>query len=387
MSDNINDTIHALNNAFEEFKTTNDTRLQAVESKGVADTLTNEKLERIQAEVVDLQKKAARPSLNGVADQNETEHKSAFGKWARKGAGEYELEAIEKKAITLNDGTNNANANGGFLLPKVIEAGIRESLRTLSPIRSRATVITVSTDDYGYTRNLRGLQTGWVGETDARPETNTPTLAQIKVPMGELYANPAVSQRALDDAAFNLEEWMERNIAEEMAIEENNKFVTGDGVNKPKGILATTGMTTIKTGAASAMPANGDFVAQMVYSMKAAYRNEACFLAQGGTIAGVMNLQDKNGNYLWRPSLAVGQPSALGGYEVLEVEDMDAIGAGKSPLIFANLKQGYLIADRIGIRTLRDPYTHKPFVHFYATKRVGGHVQDTDAFVVLKVAA
>lgn len=382
----INDTINNLGSAFEEFKSTNDSRIKA-EVKGAVDVLVEEKLGRInsdlsalQAQVTDVAVKSNRVGASD-RDVDGEAHTGAFEKWARKGI-EGDLEALEKKAITLNNG----DASGGFLVPETWEVGIRDDLRTLSPIRSRSTVIQVSSDDYRYLKNLRGLQTGWVGETDARPETATPTLSETKVPMGEIYANPAASQRALDDAFFDLEGWLNQNISEEFAIEENKAFVTGNGINKPMGILATAGLPTFASGAAAAI-SNPDVIVDMIYKMSAAYRSGAAFYGNGATTAGLRKLKDGQGNYIWQPGLVAGTPATLGGYEQVELEDMPAVAAGAFPMFFANLRQGYMIADRIGIRTLRDPYTHKPFVHFYATKRVGGMVQDPKAFVVLKVAA
>jgi len=382
----INDTINNLGSAFEEFKSTNDSRIKA-EVKGAVDVLVEEKLGRINSDLSALQAQvtdvAVKSNRVGASDSNvdAEAHTGAFEKWARKGI-EGDLEALEKKAITLNNG----DASGGFLVPETWEVGIRDDLRTLSPIRSRSTVIQVSSDDYRYLKNLRGLQTGWVGETDARPETATPTLSETKVPMGEIYANPAASQRALDDAFFDLEGWLNQNISEEFAIEENKAFVTGNGINKPMGILATAGLPTVATGAAAAI-SNPDVIVDMIYKMSAAYRSGAAFYGNGLTTAGLRKLKDGQGNYIWQPGLVAGTPATLGGYEQVELEDMPAVAAGAFPMFFANLRQGYMIADRIGIRTLRDPYTHKPFVHFYATKRVGGMVQDPKAFVVLKVAA
>jgi len=382
----INDTINNLGSAFEEFKSTNDSRIKA-EVKGAVDVLVEEKLGRInsdlsalQAQVTDVAVKSNRVGASDRGVDGEA-HTGAFEKWARKGI-EGDLESLEKKAITLNNG----DASGGFLVPETWETGIRDDLRTLSPIRSRSTVIQVSSDDYRYLKNLRGLQTGWVGETDARPETATPTLSETKVPMGEIYANPAASQRALDDAFFDLEGWLNQNISEEFAIEENKAFVTGNGINKPMGILATAGLPTVASGAAAAI-SNPDVIVDMIYKMSAAYRSGAAFYGNGATTAGLRKLKDGQGNYIWQPGLVAGTPATLGGYEQVELEDMPAVAAGAFPMFFANLRQGYMIADRIGIRTLRDPYTHKPFVHFYATKRVGGMVQDPKAFVVLKVAA
>lgn len=380
----LND-IQALNSAFEEFKNTNDARLQQIESKGSADYVTTDKLDKLnetitalQSEVTDMGNKSNRIGT-GEASKQEEEYKGAFDKWARKG-DRYEAE-LEAKALVTNDAT------GGFLVPKTVESGIRADLRTLSPIRAEATVIKTSNDRYTFLVNNRGLQTGWVGETDARPETATPTLREVTLPGGEIYANPAVSQRALDDSQFDLEAWLTNEIVAEMAIAENKAFVNGDGVNKPKGFMTEAGLTTIKTGVAAGMPAGADYVFSMVYAMESAYRAGAKFYSNGAVSASLRTVKDGNGQYLWQPSLVLGQPASLAGYAHVELEDMDAIAAGKSPLAFANMKQGYTIADRIGVRTLRDPYTHKPYVHFYATKRVSGQVTDAKAFVVLKVQA
>lgn len=380
----LND-ISKLATAFEEFKSTNDTRLSQIESKGSADYVTTDKLEKLNAELTALQASvtdvAKKSNRIGATDAQvaEDEYKSVFDKWARKG-DRFEAE-LEAKALTTGDTT------GGFLVPKTVEANIRQDLRIFSPIRSEATVISTSNDRYTFLKNMRGLTTGWVGETDARPETATPTLVEVALPGGEIYANPAVSQRALDDSQFDLEAWLQAEITNEMAIAENKAFVNGDGVNKPKGFLTETGLSFVKTGAAAAMPTGADYLIQMVYAMDSAYRPGAKFYSAGATTASIRTVKDTTGNYIWQPSLVAGKPAQIAGYDHVDLEDMDAIAAGKSPLVFANMKQGYTIADRIGIRTLRDPYTHKPFVHFYATKRVSGMVTDAKAFVVLKVQA
>lgn len=377
--------VNSLATAFEEFKSTNDQRLAQIEAKGSADYVTTDKLEKLNADLTALQSAvtdvAKKSNRVGASDAQvaEDEYKSVFDKWARKG-DRHEAE-LEAKALTTGDST------GGFLVPKTVEAGIRADLRLFSPIRSEATVISTSNDRYTFLKNMRGLTTGWVGETDARPETATPTLVEVALPGGEIYANPAVSQRALDDSQFNLEAWLQSEITNEMAIAENKAFVNGDGVNKPKGFLTEAGLTTIKTGAAAGMPTGADYVFSMIYAMDSAYRAGAKFYSNGAVSASLRTVKDSTGNYLWQPSLVLGQPASIAGYAHVELEDMDAVAAGKAPMAFANMKQGYTIADRIGIRTLRDPYTHKPFVHFYATKRVSGMVTDTKAFVVLKVQA
>jgi len=381
----LNNEISKLVTAFEEFKGTNDDRIAQIEAKGSADYVTTDKLAKINSDLASLQSavtdfgKKSNRVATGEGSAQEDEYKSAFDKWARKG-DRYEAE-LESKALVTNDTT------GGFLVPKTVESGIRADLRTLSPIRAEANVISTSNDRYTFLLNKRGLTVGWVGETDARPETATPTLAEVTLPGGEIYANPAVSQRALDDSQFNLEAWLTTEIVNEMAIAENKAFVNGDGVNKPKGFVTDANIATVKTGAAAALPAGADYLFNLIYKMDSAYRAGAKFYSNGAVSASLRTVKDSTGNYIWQPSLVLGQPASIAGYAHVELEDMDAVVAGGVPLAFANMKQGYTIADRIGVRTLRDPYTHKPFVHFYATKRVSGMVTDAKAFVLLKVQA
>lgn len=368
------DALNQIQNAFTELKSTNEANLKQ------RDVVLEEKLANINASMTAMEQKLARPNIKSDVEQATDEHKSAWNRWSRKGVGEHELETLEKKAMIVGD-ANSA----GVALPKLVETQIYESLVALSPIRENATVVSVSSADYRILVDNKDLGAGWVGETDARPETKAPTLSELKVPFGEVYANPFVSQQALDDLAFDVEAFIANATAVKFAQMENAAFVAGDGVNKPKGFM-TAALPTIKTGAAAAMPSNADYIFTMIQTLPAAYRNGAKFYTASATTAGIRTLKDSTGNYLYSP-ISAAAPAGLGGFELVAVEEMDAVAAGKLPLVFANLKQGYVIADRVGIRTLRDPYSNKPFVGFYSTKRVGGMVRDAQAFVALKVAA
>ena len=381
MSDNVNDTLHAIQNAVTELRDTHEENLKN------RDTVLEQKMDTINSAITELQKKAARPAIGNEVPQEITEHKQAWAKWARKGAGEFELEALERKAVTIGGTDATGLAAGGYLMPKTVEAGIYRTLETLSPIRSEATVISVSSDDYRFLQQNGKFEAGWVGEQDARPETATNTLGEVKVPMGELYANPHASQRALDDAAFDLDGYMIDETARAFAAMESAAFINGDGVNKPQGILTTTGLKTVKTGVAAGLPTSGDAYLSLIYALPAAYRAGAKFIMASASQLSIRTMKDGNNNYIWQPSLSADAPQTLAGYPIVEVEDMDLVAAGKLPVVFGNIKVGYMIADRIGIRTLRDPYSKKPFVGFYSTKRVGGMVRDKEAFVALKVAA
>lgn len=382
MSD-VTQTLNEIQTAFTELKNTNEAKLAELATKGAVDTLIDAKMVAINETITALEKKMQRPALAGSeTDQNVIDHKNAWDAWSRKGVGEYELSALEKKAMVVGD-----NNSAGVALPKTVEAGVYSALSTLSPIRQLADVKSVSSGDYRILTTDKNVGAGWVGETQARPETAAPTISELKVPMGEVYANPFVSQTALDDLAFDVEAFIAEATALKFAQMEDAAFMGGDGNNKPQGIATTTGITTVKTGAASAMPTNGDFVINMIQQLPAAYRTGATFLLASATNTSIRTLKDSTGAYLWQPSLIAGTPSTLAGFNVVEAEDSQAVAAGNIPLIFGNFKLGYQIVDRTGIRTLRDPYSNKPFVGFYSTKRVGGMVKDKLAFVFLKVAA
>lgn len=386
MSDNVNEVLGEIQNAVTELRNTNEANLKS------RDTVLEGKMDTINAAIDELQKKAARPSFGAEISQEVSEHKTGWNKWARKGAGEHELEALERKAVTISGTDAPGLAAGGYLLPETVEAGIYKQLEVLSPIRAASTVVNVSSGDYRFLSASGNFEAGWVGETDARPETATNTLAETRVPMGELYANPHASQWALDDAAFNLEAYMADEIAISFAKKENAAFIGGDGVNKPMGIMTTSGIASVKSGVAytsggAGMPTTGDAYISMVYALGAAYRAGSSFVMASASQASVRLLKDTTGSYIWQNSLIAGQPDTLLGYNLIVAEEMPALAANASPVLFGNLKQGYLIVDRIGIRSLRDPFSKKPFVGFYTTKRLGGMVKDKAAFVSLKVSA
>lgn len=389
--------------AFEEFKTANDAALQAkAEGKAVSEleatvAKANEEITRLNKEIADLAKKAARPEAPGSAeDAAHNEHKAAFSQFMRKG-NDSGLAELQVKAVQVG-----VDSDGGYAVPQELDRNILQLLRDESPMRQVCNVMTIGGVDYSKPVNLGGAGSGWVGETAARPETGTPKLTEIKPVMGEIYANPAATQRSLDDMFFSPETWIAQEVAYAFAQQEGVAFLLGDGTNKPKGLLtAPTAATsdkagrpfgtiqTIKTGVANNFPATApsDVLIDMIYSLKGGYRNGATFMLNGLTLATIRKWKDSDGNYIWQPSLQMGQPSLILGYGVTENEDMPDVGAGNLPLIFGNFKRAYTIVDRFGIRTLRDPYTNKPYVHFYTTKRVGGMLEDTQAVKFLLCAA
>jgi HK97 family phage major capsid protein len=300
--------------------------------------------------------------------------------------------AIETKAV--NTGTDS---EGGYAVPEDLDRMILELERDMSPMRQVCNSITVSSDDHKKLVNLGGAASGWVGETAARTETGTPTLAQIVATMGEIYANPAATQKSLDDSFFNTEQWISDEVAYEFAQQEGAAFLSGNGTNKPKGILAHTLASTAdnvrafgqlqKTTATAVAAVTGDELITLIHSLKAGYRSRASFMMNNISVSKVRMLKDLEGNYLWRPGLEAGKPSALLGYGIVENEDMADMAASANGIMFGDFNRGYTIVDRIGTRILRDPYTNKPYVHFYTTRRTGGMLTDSNAIKVLTQAA
>ncbi len=326
-----------------------------------------------------------RPVLDGASQRAGS---AAFEGFVRSGA------TIEMKAFTGVTGDA-----GGFAVPKEIDATIDAVLKGISPIRSIANVVKVGSAGYRKLVTTGGTPSGWAAETDARPGTATPVFVEIAPPMGELYANPSASQAMLDDAAFDVEEWLAGEIAMEFAKAEGAAFVGGSGVGRPKGFLsqptAATGDATRAFGTLQylASGAAGDFAANpqerlidLVQSLRGPYRQGASFVMNASTLARIRKFKTSDGAFVWAPSLAAGQPATLLGYPVVEAEDMPDIGANALSIAFGNFKAGYIIAERSETAILRDPYSNKPFVNFYATKRVGGCVTNSEAIKLMKFA-
>lgn len=385
-----------LGKKFDEFKTTNDKRVEALESEkgklaGQVETL-NGKLTELDELKSALEKELAeikRPGATGV--KSVSEHKAAFMQFVRKGKDDG-LAELQAKALQTT-----VDADGGYAVPEELDRSILELLRDESPMRSVCSQITVSTPEYKRLVNLGGAGSGWVGETAARPATGTPTLAQISAHMGEIYANPQATQTSLDDLFFDAEGWLREEVAREFAEQEGAAFLLGDGVNKPKGLLAYTLSTAkddtrpfgqiqkVATGAAGQF--NGDHLVTLIHTLKRGYRSGASWMMNNMTVARARLLKDGEGNYLWRPGLEAGAPSTLLGYGIVENEDMPDVAADANAILFGDYRRAYTIVDRIGTRVLRDPYTNKPNVGFYTTKRVGGMLVDSRAVKVLTLSA
>ncbi|HKR92527.1 phage major capsid protein [Novosphingobium sp.] len=292
------------------------------------------------------------------------------------------------------------SAEGGYAVPRQIDAAIAARLKSISPIRSIAQVVQTGSAGYRKLVTTGNTASGWVSETAARPETATPSFAEIVPPSGELYANPAASQAMLDDAMFDLEAWLADEIAMEFARAEGAAFINGNGTNRPKGFLtANTSLQDdtarpfgtlqhLVSGEAAGLGSVIELVLiDLVHSLKSGHRQGASWVMNSATLAEVRKLKAADGSFIWQPGLVEGQPDRLLGYPVVEAEDMPDVAAGAFPIAFGNFRAGYLIAERSATTILRDPFTNKPFVHFYATKRIGGQVLDSDAIKLLKISA
>jgi len=323
-----------------------------------------------------------RPALAGAKSASD-------GEWLRKG-GEG---ATEVKAASMA-----TPAKGGLAVPQEIDAVIDRVLRGASPIRSIAQVVDIGSANYRKLITTTGVVSGWVSETAARPETETPDFAEIAPPMGELYANPAASQAMLDDAMFDVETWLGEEIGREFARAEGVAFVSGDGVNKPRGFLsapnAVTGDATrafgtlqfVTSGAVGNFAASNpqDRLVDLVHALAAPYRQGASWVMNAATLARIRKMKDGSGAFIWQPALAADQPATLLGYPVVEAEAMPDVATDSLSIAFGNFRAGYLIAQRPETVVLRDPYSNKPFVHFYATRRVGGAVIDSRAIKLMR---
>ncbi len=402
----VREALDELFGAFEAFKEANDDRLGQIERKLTADVVTEEKVERIDR-ALDRQKKTvdelalalARPDISSFAGGGEArsrldpgvrEHKRAFDFYLRKGEA-HELRALEAKALTAQ-----SDPDGGYLVPVETERLIDRVISEASPIRAIAGVRQIGAASYKKPFTTRGPAAGWVGETETRIETATPQLSELEFPTMELYAMPAATSTLLDDAAVNIDQWLAEEVQTAFAEQEGAAFVNGDGVRRPRGLLsyeavADAGWTWGKlgylvTGMAGAFPTSNpaDILIDLIHAVKAGYRGNGRFLMNRATQSAIRKFKDAEGNYLWQPGLAAGTPPTLLNYPVTESEDMPSIASDATAIAFGDFRRGYLIVDRLGVRVLRDPYSAKPYVLFYTTKRVGGGVQNFEALKLLK---
>lgn len=337
-----------------------------------------------------MQTRVSRPQLG--AEDRDAPHKQALNDYLRTGDDDG-LRGVSLEGKSLNTAVS---AEGGYLVDPVTADHVKSHLFATTSIRSIANVVAVDATAYDVLVDHSDLESGWASETGTVSETGTPSIERISIALHELSALPKASQRLLDDAAFDIEGWLADRIADKFAREEAVAFVRGDGVDKPKGFLTypivednswswgNIGYTA--TGAdgdfASSDPA--DAIVDLVYALEARYRARASFVMNSKTAGAVRKMKDADGRFLWTDSMSAGEPARLMGYPVLIAEEMPDISTDETAIAFGDFSSGYTIAERPDLRVLRDPFSAKPHVLFYATKRIGGDVTDFAAIKLLK---
>lgn len=428
MAEDIKDVIEGLGRTFEEFKTKNDERLAQIEKDGKADPLLEDQvnkmstrmgeLEDVKSRLEQAETTLARKHLGGGGDTDKMEEKARqFAAMTAKNRGvqpqenfsakdlqEYRsafLQMMRKGDLVSLDAQKalsvGSDPDGGYVVEPDTSGRIVQKIFETSPMRQVASIQTIGTDALEGLYDLDEASSGWVGETAARPETDTPKLAKWRIPVHEIYAEPQATQKILDDNMIDLEAWLQAKVSDKFARTENAAFVNGDGVNKPRGFLTYGDGTTIpgtierfSTGVAGGFAvsgAGGDVLLDTIYGLKQNYRSGARWFMPRSATAEVRKIKDADGTYLWQPGIAAGQPASLLGFSVLEFEDMPDIAADSLSIAFGDMGQAYQIVDRMGIRVLRDPYTNKPYIKFYTTKRVGGDVLNFEALKIVQFSA
>ena len=425
--------IEELQRDWKAFKEANDQRLS-----GKADLATiDEKLATIDGNVVDLnaqveahEKRADKAerrlnhlTLNGGQSQEQTrfqKERELFGRILRdrKGVKEVDAELLRdyqrdfsaylRKGDSALDPSRYADMmvgedpQGGYWVEPSVTGRIVEFVEESTPMREIANVITVGSDEATGDYDLDETDANWVGETETRNDTDTPELGEWKIPVHELAAQPRATRKLLDDASRDVEGWLAEKVGSKFSRLQNTAFVVGSGVAQPRGFLDHTSGTPARTsvvnyrkveqtntGAAGAFASTdpGDVFYTCLGILKGQFRANARWLMARATQATALKLKDGDGNYLWQPSFQAGQPSLLIGFPMTLAEDMPAIAADSLSIAFGDFRAGYLIVDRQGISTLRDPYTAKPYIRFYSIARVGGDVVNFEAIKVIKFAA
>ena len=425
--------LNQINQTFADFKAENDKLLEQVKKNGTESATTRQNVDALNARLTELQAKldaaqkrsddieshVNRMGLGGGASGNDRTAKHVeqfnqvlaangkvgdldaerFGEF-RKAQNAYIRRGDKVSGEMLNTLSVAATGEGYFVTPDT-SGRIVTRLEELSPMRSLASVQTIGTDRLTGIYDNDDVACGWVAELEDRPVTDAGTdLGGWEIPVHEMYAQPEVTQQLLDDATIDVEAWLAARVARKFARTENAAFLTGNGVKKPRGILnyatapeaanlAWGKVGFVKSGAAAAFAANnpGDAIIDLTYALKAGYRASARFLMARLTVAEVRKFKDTTGQYLWQPSLQLGQPATLAGYGISEFEDMPGVEANAFPIAFGDFREAYQIVDRQGIRTLRDPFTRKGRVKFYTTYRVGGGVINFEAIKLLKMSA
>lgn len=391
----ITQKVNELANNWENFKNINDQRLKEIEKKGSADCLTemnlkrlNDNIDRYQSDLKKIETVLARPAMeikNEYVNVDGQAHSKAFCSYLRKGL-EHGLMDIEQKQL------HSSNKDSGYLITNKMAVKIAKSLAENSPLRRIANVVEVSSSSLEIIEDRFESNAGWTHDAGDLDEAQATTINKKVIPVHELYAQPKLTQRLIDDTSIDLESWLANKLIEVFHNKENNAFISGDGVGKPRGILTYEAgndwgkVEQVNTGVNGKI--TSESMIKLFFSLKENYAQNAKFLMSRDAIQSVRTLKESaNGRYIWQPGLEAKVPDRLMGLEVIEAPDMPKMQENSLSVVLGNFEYGYQIVDRQDIRILRDPFTNKPFVKFYTTKRVGGDVINFDALKILKLGA
>ncbi|SNT71814.1 phage major capsid protein [Paracoccus seriniphilus] len=324
--------------------------------------------------------------------ETELPHQKAFAAYLRSGDDDgLRGLTIEEKGLTVA-------SDGGFLAAPQVAETVQQALRSSASLRKLANVVTVESSSYEVLIDKDDIAAGWATEA-AAVETGGGGIERISIPVHELSAMPKASQRLLDDAAFDVESWLAERIADKFARSEAAAFISGDGVDKPRGILSypmaengteVDGQIGMLSMSAGMDGGDGTTLAEklieLIYALDPGYRANACFVMNSKIAAAVRKLKDNDGRFLWNDALSSQQDSQLLGYPVLISEDMPSVDTNGPAALFGDFRSAYTVVERPDLRVLRDPFSAKPHVLFYATKRVGGGITDFRAVKILQFA-
>lgn len=366
-----------------------DRQIAEIKAQGSADPLTKEYLSKLESKMDELQSNielaSARPTASFASAPQSKEHKNAFCSYVRKGH-ENGLCDIERKSLS-----SVSDNEGGYLITRGMTDHIVSTISESSPMRGLATVTTISGDALEVIEDFDQAYSGWTLETESRSETAAPQVGKKVIPVHEIYAQPKATQKLLDDASIDVEQWLSGKLVDSFTRMENAAFINGDGVGKPQGILSyENGVASNKIEqivSAKAGNIDAESLMQLFFSLKENFAVKGKFLMNRSAVQAIRMLKDTtSGRYLWQPGLQESSSDTLLGCEIVQAADMPGVASGNLAVAFGDFGSAYQIVDRQGIRILRDPFTDKPFVKFYATKRVGGAVVNGNAIKLLKIA-
>lgn len=347
---------------------------------------TKQTLEKINGRIDELEAKLQRPG-NAMAtpdsERKEAELQQKYMNFIR--FGDQVLTEDEKKAFTTQD-----DPNAGYMVPKPTFKRIIELAQPYTPIRNLATVEDITKgNSFEVLREKSNLDVSATSETSTRSETKTVSnanwLEKIMIFAHEMYAQPMMTQTMIDDSGYDIEKFITSRLAKRFGVKESKWFIDGNGVDEAEGILTNSEVSRYINGHATVLAA--DALIKMTYDLHEMYEPNASFLMSRATIGLIRSMKDAvTGTFVWQPPYAASAPSTILGYPYYQCADMPAVDTGTYPILFGDFKEAYTIVDKKTITLLRDPYTSKPYIIIYATRRVGGKTVQPAALRKLHMA-